>query len=134
MLEDRDWYKRDGASSSTIERLKQKVNASLPESYFELLAYSDGGEGPLPVLPFNFVLDAADTVRQQMEDGTFEEFFAGLVVFGGNGGGEAIAFDVRGAMPYPIVAFDITNTDLDEGIERIAPDFDAFLKLVGNQS
>jgi hypothetical protein len=130
VLEGRDWYRVDGAPPGDIEALKRTAKKALPESYFALLAHSNGGEGPLATSPFQFQLDPALVTMQQIIDDTFAQFFPGLVVFGSNGGGEAIAFDTRGDAPFPIVAFDMTNNDLDESITPIAPDFDAFLDLV----
>jgi hypothetical protein len=48
-----------------------------------------------------------------------------------NGGGEVIGFDLRGQSPFPIVAVDITNIDLNESILLVAPSFDAFIGLIG---
>ena len=105
--------------------------ADLPPEYFQLLAFSNGGEGPLPVEPYNFCLDEAEYAAKQYADKVFHEYFPGLFVIGGNGGGEAIAFDMRGAKPWPIVAFDMTNIDLDESVVTLAPNFVSFLDLVG---
>lgn len=52
-------------------------------------------------------------------------------MIGGNGAGEAIAFDMRVSKPSPIVAFDMTNTNLIEVVVTVASDFVSFLKLVG---
>jgi hypothetical protein len=54
-----------------------------------------------------------------------------LFVIGGNGGGEAVALDLRGTEPYPLVAFDMSNVDLSESVRTIAPSFDEALKLIG---
>ena len=42
-----------------------------------------------------------------------------------------LAFDLRGNAPYPVVAFDITNIDLQESVRPIAPCFDVALDLIG---
>jgi hypothetical protein len=53
------------------------------------------------------------------------------VVFGGSGGGDYIAFDIRSSEPWPIVAIDMTNIDLDESVNFIAKNFPTFLEQVG---
>jgi hypothetical protein len=131
MLEGREWRNVEGASSDAIAALKAIAPADLPESYYSLLAFSNGGEGPLAVQPLWFQLYPAEEAAQLERGGTFREFFEGLFVIGGNGGGEALAFDLRGSEPYPLVAFDMTNINLAESIRPIASSFDAALELIG---
>lgn len=131
VLEGRDWYKFEGASAEAVAVLKSVAPVDLPEGYYSLLSFSNGGEGPLAVQPFRLCLYPAEEVVQIERDGTFKEFFEGLFVIGGNGGGEVVAFDLRGGEPYPIVAFDMVNIDLQESVLLIAPSFDAALEFVG---
>jgi hypothetical protein len=131
MLEGREWHKVEGASERAIAELREVAPRSLPESYFSLLSFSNGGEGPLPVQPLWLCLYPAEEVVQLARQGTFEECFSGLFVIGGNGAGEAVAFDLRTAEPRPLVSFDMTNVDLPESIWHIAPSFDAALELIG---
>ncbi|MFD1987940.1 SMI1/KNR4 family protein [Mesorhizobium newzealandense] len=131
MLEGREWRKNGGASDEAIQKLRDVAPVVLPESYFALLSLTNGGEGPLPTQPLWLALDAAEEVIETEQQGTFKEFFPGFFVIGSNGGGEAIAFDLRTAGPYPLVAFDITNSDLIESVWPIALDFDEFLGLIG---
>ena len=63
--------------------------------------------------------------------GLKNEFFPGFLVIGSNGGGEYVAFDMRGSEPWPVVSLDMTNIDLTESVQLIAEDFDTFLSLVG---
>lgn len=131
MLEDREWHRTEGASSEAVNLLRSAAPVDLPESYYSLLCFSNGGEGPLAVQPLWICLYAAEEVVQIERRGTFREFFANLFVIGGNGGGEAVAFDLRESEPYPIVAFDMTNINLLESVRTIAPSFDAILELIG---
>nr|WP_309769333.1 hypothetical protein [Agrobacterium larrymoorei] len=55
-------------------------------------------------------------------------------MIGGNGGGEAMAFDLRENAPYPLVAFDMTNVDLEESLRPIAPSFDVAPDLTGRDN
>lgn len=131
MLEGQEWHKADGASSAALAQLRAVAPAELPESYFSLLTFSNGGEGPLAVQPFWLCLYLAEEVVQIEQDGDFKEFFDSFFVIGGNGGGEAVAFDLRESTPYPLVAFDMTNIDLSESVWQIAPCFDDALELIG---
>ena len=128
---DREWFRNEGASAGALARLRGAASSTLPEDYFALLAFSNGGEGSLPIPPFNFVLYSAEEAVRIERESTFKDFFSGLFVFGGNGGGEAIAFDLRNAEPWPIVYFDMTNIDLEESIQLLAPDFASFARLIG---
>lgn len=134
MLQNREWHKVDGASTEAITALKSLAPVDLPESYYSLLTFSNGGEGPLTVQPLWFQLYPAEEAAQIERDGTFREFFDGLFVIGGNGGGEAVAFDLRENAPHPVVAFDMTNIDLQESVRPIAPSFDAVLDLIGREN
>lgn len=134
MFEDREWFRFEGASAEALARLKSCAAAPLPESYLALLAHSNGGEGPLAVQPFYFQLDPAETVAAGVEAGALEEFFPGFLMIGSNGGGEFVALDLRKPSPWPVVAIDMTNADLEESVLPIADDFDAFFALVGIES
>ena len=46
---DREWRGSDGASPDALADLQNAAPVRLPARYLELLAFSDGGEGPLPV-------------------------------------------------------------------------------------
>jgi len=131
VLEGRDWHKVAGAPPATLAQLRTIAPVPLPESYLSLLAFSNGGEGPLPVQPLWFCLYPAEEVIEIERAGSFREFFPNLFVIGGNGGGEAIALDLRRGAPYPLVSFDMTNIDLAESIWPIALSFDAALELIG---
>lgn len=131
MLEGREWHKAQGASSAALAQLRSVAPLELPESYFSLLAFSNGGEGPLAVQPFWLCLYPAEEVAQIEQDGDFREFFDKFFVIGGNGGGEAVAFDLRESAPYPLVAFDMTNIDLSQSVLQIAPSFDDALAFIG---
>ena len=58
-------------------------------------------------------------------------FFPKLFVIGGNGGGEAIALDLRTATPYPVVVFNTCNIDLAESVYPLAASFDALIPMIG---
>src|SRR6266496_322090 len=123
MLAGREWLKYEGASEEAISRLSLVAPLPLPASYFSLLRYSNGGEGPLPVDPWNFCLDSAELAADTEQTGKLKEFFPSLFIIGTSGGGDAIALDASLPGPYPVVQFDMTNCDLAESVHRLAPDF-----------
>jgi len=128
--ESRDWFKVDGATTDVISTLRSVSPTGVPARYYELLAFSNGGEGSLPVQPFNLCLDTADEVAASAREGRYKEL-ADFFVFGGSGGGELIAFDMRADAPWPIVAIDMTNIDLEESVTSVAPDFEKFVDMIG---
>jgi hypothetical protein len=127
----RTWFKYPGASPDVLDALRAGAGVELPKEYFDLLAFSNGGEGPISVSPYTLCLDSAEDALKYKVERTYEEFFPGFFVFGSNGGGAYIAFDVRSRKPWPVVAIDMTNIDLRESVEFIANDFASFLTLVG---
>jgi hypothetical protein len=83
MLVGRDWFSFPGASAAALDQLRASARVKLPESYFALLSHSNGGEGPLPVQPFNLCLYPVEEVIEIESDRTYQEFFPELFVVGG---------------------------------------------------
>ena len=61
------------------------------------------------------------------------EFVPGFFGFGSNGGGELLAFDVRGSCPWPIVMIPFIPMEVDEAI-KVAGSFDELIYLIGNSN
>jgi hypothetical protein len=131
---DREWHAVAGATDASLARLVAASPVELPSDYLRFLAFSNGGEGPLGVQPFYFQIDPADEAALALADRRHEEFFPGFVIIGSNGGGEYVALDVRGSLPWPVVALDMTNADLDQSVLIIASSFAAFVDLVGKEA
>jgi hypothetical protein len=125
LLQDREWHARPGASREILNELRDAAPAELPDSYYALLAETNGGEGALPIDPFNLCLDTAEDVIHAFKNPSFD----GFVAFGGNGGGELLAFDVRSSSPWSVVSIDMVAGA--ESAKQVAPSFDEFLKLIG---
>jgi hypothetical protein len=66
----------------------------------------------MPFQPFYFFLDTAEVAAASARVNDYEQFFAKFV-FGGNGSGELIAFDMGADAPWPVAAIDMTNMDLE---------------------
>lgn len=128
---DRKWSAEKGASAGALARLRNAAPVVLPETYYALLAFSNGGEGELAERPLWFQLYPAEIALKEFERGMADKFFPGFVFFGSSGGGEGVAFDARHSAPWPIVSIDRTNIDRRESVRLVAADFDRFLELVG---
>lgn len=129
MLQGRDWFAAPAAKAEILERLRQISPVELPTSYFTLLALSDGGEGPLPASPYTLCLDPSAEVIEALQSGRTGS--DGFLIFGGNGGGEYLAFDIRAQEPWPVVAIDMVVGS--ETTETVAPDFDSFSEMIGRE-
>jgi hypothetical protein len=58
-----------------------------------------------------------------------ESDFNGFLIFGSSGAGEYLAFDMRQGLPWPVVTIDMIAGS--GSAEKVAPNFDDFLSLVG---
>ncbi|PHP90557.1 hypothetical protein CFB52_010640 [Burkholderia sp. AU18528] len=121
----KSWYRVGGASEAAIASLRRAAGFDLPAEYVEFLRFSNGGEGPLCEPWGVFCLDDAETAGSVALSGLYPGWF----VFGGNGGLELFAFDLTGAAPLPVVAFD--GVDPEGSVQRVADDFATFLQLIG---
>ena len=134
LAKDAMWHGNAPAEPDSLNLLRVAAGVELPDDYLRFLAFSDGGEGPLGVDPGYIVIDPVNDVVAHKKNRTFEEFFPGFLVFGGNGGGELLAFDIRSSGPWPVVMIAMTNIDLSESVVRIAADFSELLKSIGNDT
>ena len=124
------WRKAPAASAAAIAELARITPTELPAEYLAFLSQSNGGEGELGAEPGWLVMWKAEEVldlNRQYEVATNAPGFFG---FGSNGGGELIAFDTRGAIPYPVVALPFIPMEAAEA-RLIAPSFGRFERLVG---
>jgi hypothetical protein len=132
-----DFYDLEpGASPEALARLRAAAPAALPDQYFELLAFANGGEWPARSAPFRFSLSPAEWITEIYESkhwkpNTANEFLKGFVLIGTNGSGESVGFDIRGSDPWPIVLIDM-DAEEEERVTLIAKDFGAFLQMLGN--
>ena len=133
MLEGRDWFAKPPASADELGEIRRIFPASVPNSYFDLLAHSNGGEGPLPVNPFNFCLDPIVTALDAFRSRNYDRpDLDGFLVIGGDGSRELIAFDMRSGQPGAIVTIDIVEGP--DSAEPVAIDFEQFIQLIGQSA
>lgn len=123
------WLFLQGASEEVLKELQSTV-VGLPASYLDLLRLGNGGEVGLSVNPYTLCLDPGEDALAYWKNGTYaiQEVF----VFGGNGGGELLAFDFRQAGNCPVVCFD--PIDPEGSIGTIAPSFEQFIALIDGEN
>lgn len=132
MLNEREWIGVDGATAEELACLQAVAPATLPKRYLDLLAFSNGGEGPLAVDPYNLCLDSAATVIETLKNSNHgQSDLRDFLIIGSNGAGEYIAFDLRHGLPWQIVTIDMVAGG--SSAETIATDFNIFYDLIGFQ-
>jgi hypothetical protein len=89
------------ADLAVVARLADTAPVLLPAEYLALLRLHDGGEGELGAEPGWFQLWPAAEVLAANRDYQLPEFLPGFFGFGSSGGGELLALDCRGPLPWP---------------------------------
>ena len=119
------WLSSEGASPQILDDLRSSVGP-LPRAYVELLSRGNGGEVELRCSPFVLCLDSAESALDYWRSAKYTK--AGVFVFGGNGGGALLAFDLSAPGRWPIVCFD--PIDPEGSIEVVSPDIEGLLAQV----
>ena len=125
----RNWSGNPPASEENVLQLVQSCKVKLPDEYLALLRFSNGGEGDLALPPLLFVLFDVEEVLEMLKDSFYREEFPDFLFFGGNGGLEKIAFNLRNGEPYPIVMIDPIAGS--ESAVEIALDMAQFIEAIG---
>ena len=89
------------------------LGVKLPEDYKAFLRLHDGAEGF--VGDHYLVLWRAGELHQFNREYQFPDHAPALIGFGGDGGGEAFAFDTR-RVPFPIVIVPLIGMSIDDAI------------------
>ena len=86
---------RPGASLAAIRDRELELGVTFPADYVELMLLSNGIEGFLGNEDESAYIriDSIEELMNDDEQGLAAEFWPGYVVFGSDGGGEALAFD-----------------------------------------
>jgi hypothetical protein len=127
------WDRKPPAEPEAIQRLIAGAGVDLPEEYLSLLRHSNGGEGELGVEPGWFQLWPTEEVLDLNRDYEVAEFAPGFFAFGSSGGGEILAFDLRGEKPWKVVMIPFIPMEPEEAI-AIAEHFGAFVQSMGRES
>ena len=110
-------------ANMNFDTIKQTLKSWLDEGFLE---------GELSVEPEWYVLWRPEELEEFNRDYQLAEYAPGFLTFGGNGGGELLAFDMRRSGNWPVVCFD--PIDPEGSIEQIAPSFEQFIALVDSEN
>ncbi|MBA2718652.1 MAG: hypothetical protein H0U52_05300 [Chloroflexi bacterium] len=110
-----------------LDYAARELGVDWPRDYAAFMAEQDGGEG-LVGKSYVSLFAAADLVEMNIGYG-IAEFAPGFVLFGGDGGGEGFAFDVR-TKPTSIVMLPFVGLDDPVPLGRT---FVAFLERARDQ-
>jgi hypothetical protein len=94
------------------------------KDYLEFMRRHNGGDGPVGNDSYLRIW-TLDSVAIRTEDSGASEFAPGLLLFGGDGGDLAYAFD-RQDPQWPIVSVSLTSMSRDE-MKKIAGTFSEFI-------
>ncbi|EHQ07925.1 SMI1/KNR4 family protein [Leptonema illini] len=123
----RDFRRNEGVDSERLDRLK--LPKTLPPDYIEFLKISNGGEGFVGAE--YMILYRGEDLMQTNAEYHVDENAPGIFLFGSNGGGEALAFDLRdeNRIDYVLIPFMFDYND----IIVLGSSFSGFIKRVATQ-
>lgn len=119
------------ATDEEIETLEEVAGLTLPPVYQALLKYSNGGEWPIDISPFIFVMFNVDTVIGNLTGTDFTEAYPGCLPIGGDGMTDYIALDFSGGGEPRVVAIDATENNPAEALYLMTETLDEFVKSIG---
>ena len=119
---------RGPASEDSIQALIRAVSMPLPEAYIEFLRRHNGGEGAVVIEPGWISLWPAEEVVELNAQYDVAEYFPGYFVFGSDGGGEMLAFEMQDGSDCKVVMLPFIGDVSDRIV--IAASFEAFLNSI----
>jgi SMI1 / KNR4 family (SUKH-1) len=117
-------------SNMQLDSANQRFNFAFPADYYQFMSQYDGGEGFIG--EHYLVLWKNSQLKQFNDEYEFSIYAPGLVAFGSNGGGEALAFDTR-VEPYSVVIVPFIGMCDDDAIP-LASSFSDFLNRLKNDN
>lgn len=118
------------ASEEVIGKLIPEAGLKLPEDYWDFLLQLNGGEKELGIQRGWFRTQRAEEVIQAGLETGVPKCAHGFFAFGGNGGGELLAFDTLRDIPWPMVALPFTAMNAG-GAMHAAGHFNEFVAQMG---
>jgi hypothetical protein len=100
------------ASESEIADFEKESGIRLPDDYSEFLRRNNGGSG---FVGANYVDWGIDKLIEYNRGYSVDEYAPGLLLFGSDGGGEALAFDRRYPQ-WPIVSVSFIPLNITEAV------------------
>ena len=115
------WYKKDGASSASIDDVEKLLNTTLPKQYKSFLLWSNGGEGKLGD-NYIYIWAIEDVIAYNHDYGIQKYLQKEYWAFGMDGDiGYILHLSDNSIYRVDLGDLDITS------IKYIAPSFDDFL-------
>ncbi len=132
VLKDANWSKKEPAKPELAKELARVSAIRLPKEYFDLLLYSNGGEGRLALDPGWFQLWTVEEVLGLNRAYEIDKNLPGYFGFASSGGGELLGFDCRQGEPYKVVKIPFIPMIESEAV-IIAKDFEEFIRAIGRE-
>jgi hypothetical protein len=124
------WQRASPTKSDVLHQLVAQAGIKLPGDYLTFLLHSNGGEGELDIDPGWFQIWPAEEIVELNNGYETSKNAPGFFGFGGNGGGEMLAFDMRGNQPWPVVMLPYLGME-PEMARPVAKDFTEFIQHFG---
>jgi len=126
---ERRWTRNAPATDCELAQLRAELPFQVPSEYIEFLRVCNGGEGELALPPLWFQLFDTTFALELWRNDHYRRNFPALFFFGGNGGLESIAIDLRVPDRYPIVMVDCIAGL--ESAKEIARNMREFIEAIG---
>lgn len=97
------WIPSKPATQDDVSRLQSLSEYKLPAAYLTFLSQVGGGEGDLQVEPGWIQFWSPESVLDLNREYEVNVSIPGFFGFGSSGGGELLAFDMRGGGEPPVV-------------------------------
>jgi hypothetical protein len=116
-----------GAAEFSLDNLMAEFGAKFPDQYLDFMRSSNGAEGPIGEKSY-VAIWPIEEIKVLNKEYAVDEFAPGLILFAGDGGDTAYAFDTR-YETMPIVEISLSNMNL-EHVKRCGSDFKGFLEYL----
>lgn len=114
------------AHADDIRRIQQELQFSIPDPYIAFLEHANGGEGF--VGEAYLILWRLEELSEMNRAYEVAQNAPDLFLFGSDGGGEGLGFDMR-LDARPVISVPFIGMNL-ETARPIAPNFDSFLEVL----
>ena len=122
----KDWHLNAGVTEETLRDAEVALGRPLPRDYVRFLREHNGGEG---FIGDNYlILWKAEELSTFNREYEVNQYAAGLLLFGSNGGGEGYGFDTR-SPDMTIVRVPFIGMDLRYATPIAADLDDLFMQL-----
>lgn len=124
------WRRLPPANELSLIKLVSASRTGWPSAYLELLRYTNGGEGALPVEPWWFQLWSAEDAQTLNEEYRVPDFCPEHWAFGSSGGGELFLLNDLESWHSCIYRIACIGMSVN-GIRLVCNDMDKFIEYLG---